>query len=265
MRMSLAFREELPQRSFIVIAGSVFFLLFALWCGLSYGKWVSEVFLPTPTAVLRALIELAREQVLLQDVWISNFRILVGFLLAVVISIPLGMLVGNLKVFEAALEPLIGFIRYMPVPAFIPLIMLYVGIGEEAKILVIFIGVVVQMIIMVADVTKQVSADLLKAALSLGAKPDEIFMKVIWKASVPGIFDVLRVNLGWAWTYLVVAELVAANEGLGFRILKAQRFLKTDIIFLYIFVIGLLGVIFDVLFKILHKRLFPWAQERLRG
>jgi NitT/TauT family transport system permease protein len=263
--MSLAFREELPQKSFILIAGSVFLLLFVVWCVLSYGKWVSEVFLPTPTAVLQAFIELARDQVLLQDVWISNFRILVGFLLAAILSIPLGMLVGNLKIFEAALEPLVGFIRYMPVPAFIPLIMLYVGIGEEAKILVIFIGVVVQMVIMVADVTKQVSADLLKAALSLGAKPDEIFTKIIWKASLPGIFDVLRVNLGWAWTYLVVAELVAANEGLGFRILKAQRFLKTDIIFLYIFLIGVLGVVFDVLFKTLHKRFFPWAQERLRG
>lgn len=265
MKMSLAFREELPQKSFILIAGSVFLLLFVVWCVLSYGKWVSEVFLPTPTAVLQAFIELARDQVLLQDVWISNFRILVGFLLAAILSIPLGMLVGNLKIFEAALEPLVGFIRYMPVPAFIPLIMLYVGIGEEAKILVIFIGVVVQMVIMVADVTKQVSADLLKAALSLGAKPDEIFTKVIWKASLPGIFDVLRVNLGWAWTYLVVAELVAANEGLGFRILKAQRFLKTDIIFLYIFLIGVLGVVFDILFKTLHKRFFPWAQERLRG
>lgn len=265
MKAAFALREEIPKRLTFAIAGGVFLFLFTLWCGLSYGRWVSEVFLPTPTAVVRAFIELLWEQVLLQDVWISNVRILVGFLLAAAVSIPLGMLVGNLRIFEAAFEPLIGFIRYMPVPAFIPLIMLYVGIGEAAKVLVIFIGTVVQMVIMVADVTKQASADLLKAALTLGAKPDEVFTKVIWRASLPGLFDVLRVNLGWAWTYLVVAELVAANEGLGFRILKAQRFLKTDIIFLYIFLIGLLGIAFDLFLKLLHRRYFPWAQERLKA
>lgn len=259
-----ALREEIPRRMSAAVAGAVFAALFSVWCLLSYGGWVSEVFLPSPTAVLRALVRLSAEQVLLGDLWISSLRILAGFVLAAALSIPVGLLVGNVRLFEAAVEPLIGFIRYMPVPAFIPLIMLYVGIGESAKILVIFIGTVVQMVIMVADVTRQASAELLNAALTLGAQPDEVFSKVIWRASLPGVFDVLRVNLGWAWTYLVVAELVAANQGLGFRILKAQRFLNTDIIFLYILLIGLMGMGFDLAFKTMHRRLFPWAQERLR-
>jgi len=265
VRFYLTLREEIPKRLSIIISSAVFLLLFGLWGFLSYNGWISEVFLPAPTSVLWASVQLFKERVLLQDVWISNFRILAGFLLAVIVSIPLGILSGNVRVFEAVLDPLVGFVRYMPVPAFIPLVMLYVGIGETAKVLVIFIGTVVQMVIQIADATKQVSANLLKVAFTLGAKPDEIFTKVIWRASLPNIFDILRVNLGWAWTYLLVAELVAANQGLGFRILKAQRFLKTDIIFLYIFLIGLLGIAFDLLFKALHKKFFPWAQEKLKA
>ena len=186
-------------------------------------------------------------------------------LTAAAISVPLGMLVGNVRFVQAVVEPLMGFIRYMPVPAFIPLIVLYVGIGETAKMLVIFVGVVVQMVIMVADVTKQTPADLMRAAMALGARPSEVFTKVVWRQSLPGLFDVLRLNLGWAWTYLVVAELVAANTGLGYRILKAQRFLQTDVIFLYIGIIGLLGVTSDLMFQIARKKLFPWAEENLRS
>lgn len=261
----LALREEIPRRISVAVAAVVFAGLFLVWCLLSYGGWVSEVFLPSPSAVVRALARLSADQVLAGDLWISSVRILAGFMLAAALSIPMGLLVGNVRLFEAAVEPLFAFVRYMPVPAFIPLIMLYVGIGEAAKILVIFIGTVVQMVIMVADVTRQASAELLNVALTLGAQPDEVFSKVIWRASLPGIFDVVRVNLGWAWTYLVVAELVAANQGLGFRILKAQRFLNTDIIFLYIVIIGLMGMAFDLAFKTMHRRLFPWAQEGLRS
>ncbi len=184
-------------------------------------------------------------------------------MLATLVAIPLGMLAGNLRVFEALFEPVIGFVRYMPVPAFIPLLMLYTGIGEAPKLLVIFIGTVVQETVMIADVTKTTKADLLRAAMALGANQRELFVRVIWPASLPGIFDVARVNLGFAWTYLVVAELVAANEGLGYRILKSQRFLQTDTIFLYLLIIGALGVASDAAFKLVQRRLFPWAEERV--
>jgi NitT/TauT family transport system permease protein len=215
--------------------------------------------------VVEKCVELAKSGVLGYDLWISNVRILAGFALAAVVSIPLGMLAGNVRVCEAALEPIVGFVRYMPVPAFIPLLMLYTGIGETPKILVIFIGTVVQMTVMIADVTKNVQADLLKASMALGATPGEVFTKVIWPASLPGVGDVARMNLGFAWTYLVVAELVAANDGLGFRILKSQRFLQTDTIFLYLFIIGALGVASDMVFKLAQRKLFPWAGERLRA
>jgi NitT/TauT family transport system permease protein len=173
------------------------------------------------------------------------------------------MLAGNIPLAEAALEPLIGFLRYLPVPAFIPLLMLYTGIGETPKILVIFIGTVVQQTVMVADIARQAPGELIRAAFALGATRAEVFTKVIWPAALPGIVDVMRMNLGFAWTYLVVAELVAANEGLGFRILKSQRFMQTDTIFLYLFVIGMLGLLTDMLFKLLQRRAFSWAEQRV--
>ncbi len=263
LRRIALLRAELPRGLHVLFATLSFVALLSIWAVASYAGWVSPVFLPAPTSILQRAQSLADSGVLECDLWISNVRILGGFVLATLVAIPLGMLAGNLRVFEALFEPVIGFVRYMPVPAFIPLLMLYTGIGEAPKLLVIFIGTVVQETVMIADVTKTTKADLLRAAMALGANQRELFVRVIWPASLPGIFDVARVNLGFAWTYLVVAELVAANEGLGYRILKSQRFLQTDTIFLYLLIIGALGVASDAAFKLVQRRLFPWAEERV--
>lgn len=260
-----ALRGEISRGLYSTTTAIVFAFLIAVWCSLSYGELASPIFLPTPTRVGLAAVEMYEHDVLVADLLISNFRIWFGFLVATAVAIPLGMLAGNIRVFEAIIEPLLGFLRYMPVPAFIPLLILYTGIGETTKVLVIFIGAVVQMVLMVADATKQTSAELIRAAMALGAHPRELFTKVIWRSSLPGIFDVLRLNLGWAWTYLVVAEMVAANEGLGYRILKSQRFIRVDIIFLYLFFIGGLGVTSDLAFRYVQRKLFPWAEEKVRS
>jgi NitT/TauT family transport system permease protein len=260
-----ALREPIPRRVALAVTVGVFATLAVAWVVLSYGGFVRPLFLPTPTAVLERAVFLYREEILVRDIWISNVRVFSGFLMAMVVAIPLGMLAGNLPIFAAAVNPFMGFIRYMPVPAFIPLLVLYAGIDEAPKILLIFIGTVVQMTIMVGDVTRRVQPELIRAAMVLGADSREIFRKVIWRGSLPGIVDVLRINLGFAWTYLVVAELVAANEGMGFRILRSQRFLQTDTIFLYILLIGLLGILFDFAFRQLHRFAFPWVRERVRG
>lgn len=257
-------RQDLPVGAGLVLGAGTFALLLVVWCAASYGGLASSVFLPTPGAVVQRLLELATEGVLWRDVWTSNVRVLTGFLLAALVAVPLGYLAGNLAAFDAVISPLMGYVRYMPVPAFLPLIMLYLGIGESAKVAVIFLGAVVQMVIMIADLSRQVPTNLLRAALTMGASTREVFTRVLWPASLPGLMDVLRVNLGWAWTYLVVAELVAAGEGMGFRILKAQRFLQTDTIFLYITLIGLLGLAFDLALRYLNGRLFPWARDPLR-
>jgi NitT/TauT family transport system permease protein len=252
-------RAALSSRAYFTIAGASFVSIVVLWCALSLSGRVSKIFLPSPVAVWEAAGRLYQSGQLWEDVKWSNIRVWAGFAAAAILSVPLGMLAGTFRPFEALLEPILGFFRYMPVPAFIPLLMLYTGIGEEPKILIIFIGAIVQMVIMVADVTRQTPQELMDVAQTLGCGRAGVFRRVIWRNSLPGIWDLLRVNLGWAWTYLVVAELVAANVGLGYRILKAQRFLQTDVIFLYLLLIGFLGVASDLAFKIAGRKMFPWA------
>ena len=167
--------------------------------------------------------------------------ILSGFLLASVLAVPLGILMGSFKVVEAFIEPITGFMRYLPVSAMIPLLILWIGIGIEQKIAVIFIGTFFQQLILIADVSARVSKDLIDVSYTLGASRRQVVTRVLFPACLPGVMDNLRVTMGWAWTYLVVAELVAANSGLGYMILNAMRGLFTDVIILGIVVIGILG------------------------
>jgi NitT/TauT family transport system permease protein len=258
-----AFRRDIPPGAYSLVVAVAIAGVVLLWCALTYGGYVEPIFLPSPTDVWAAAADLYQSGVFLGDFGRSCERVFGGFAAAIIVSIPVGILMGNFRAVEAALEPFLAFVRYMPVPAFIPLIILYAGIDEFSKMLVIFIGASVQMIIMVSDVVKKVSADLCKVALTLGADSGEIVRKVVWRASLPGIVDVCRINLGWAWTYLIVAEVLAANQGLGFRIIKAQHLLNTSVIFFYLLVIGALGLICDVIFKWCGARLFPWSQESL--
>ena len=160
------------------------------------------------------------------------------------------------------MEPLTDFIRYMPAVAFIPLVMLWFGIDEGAKISIIFIGTFFQMVLMVAENVRMVPMAQIEAALTMGATKYELVKLVMAQSAKPAILDTLRITMGWAWTYLVVAELVAANSGLGYAILKAQRFLKTDTIFAGIIIIGVIGLAMDQGFRWLHRRWFPYAQAR---
>ncbi|MFD2610920.1 ABC transporter permease [Paenibacillus gansuensis] len=242
----------------MLITGASFAAILAAWSLLSYLKLVNPIFLPTPVDVLTELIHLLGTAEYWGHIWISILRVSAGFALACVIGIPLGILAGTFKIGEAFIEPPMEFIRYMPAVAFIPLIMVWAGIGEWAKILLIFIGCFFQLVLMVADATRQVPKDLLQASFTLGAGRWKALETVLIPAIRPSLMSTLRLTLGWAWTYLVVAELVAVNSGLGYAIMKAQRFLNTDQIFVGIIVIGLLGLISDRIFAFLNRRLFPW-------
>lgn len=195
---------------------------------------------------------------LLKDIGASVYRVTAGFVLASIIGMPLGLLMGTFKVAEGLVEPVVGFVRYMPASAFIPLLILWVGIGDLEKIAVIFIGTFFQQVLMVRDVAKNVSRELVHTSYTLGANQRTAFLKVVLPASAPGIVDTLRITLGWAWTYLVVAELVAASSWLGYMIMEAQRFLRTAGIIVGILTIGLLGLVTDSLFKAVYFRMFPW-------
>jgi NitT/TauT family transport system permease protein len=253
-------KKDIPRRAYLAVSLLVAVLLLAVWCVLSYGGLVRGDFLPTPGAVVAAAIANIKDGSLALPPAVSVSEIMAGFIIASLLSVPLGILMGSFKVVEAAIEPVTNFVRYLPVSALIPLLILWVGIGIEEKISVIFIGTFFQQLILIADVSRSIPHDLLDVSYTLGASRRTVVSRVLIPASMPGVMDTLRVTLGWAWTYLVVAELVAGNKGLGYFILNSMRGLYTDQIFLGIAVIGLLGLLTDQLFKAARNWLLPWAE-----
>lgn len=258
--ISIKIRRQIDKKKYTLYAVLTFVVIIALWTIVSSLELIDSIFLPTPMSVVKYAVKTATEGILWSNMWISIYRITLGFVLAVILGVPIGILAGTFKPIEAMVRPISEFIRYMPVPAFVPLIMVWVGIGESAKITVIFIGTFFQLVLMVADDARSVSDDLIFASYTLGADTKTAVMKVLIPAMMPRLMETLRMMIGWAWTYLVSAELVAASSGLGYSILKAQRFVKTDAIFSGIIIIGLLGLITDRIFAIINKKLFHWAE-----
>lgn len=255
-------RGGLSRGAYLMIALGSFALLVAGWWTLAASGWVDRVFLPAPTEVALRFQNWLLQDGLLDDISISIYRVSAGFLMATVMAVPLGLFIGSYAPVKAFFEPLMEFSRYLPAVAFVPLVLLWVGIGEASKVTVIWIGTFFQMVLMISDNVRSVPMAQIEAAQTLGAARSEILQLVIFKSALPGMVDTLRITLGWAWTYLVVAELVAANSGLGYAILKAQRFLQTDKIFVGILLIGVLGLLMDQLFRFLHRMAFPWLYGR---
>jgi NitT/TauT family transport system permease protein len=170
-------------------------------------------------------------------------------------------LVGSFRPFEAFIEPLNDFIRYTPLPAFIPLVILWFGIGNLNQITIIFLGVFWSLIVMVADAVASVPRELLETSYTLGTSKKNILLFVVVPHALPGIYDSLRVAIGWAWSSLILAEIVGANTGIGHVITESQRFLKTANVISGIILVGLLGLVLDYLFKAFYKPLFPWAEK----
>ena len=257
----LAIRQGIPGWLYWTLAVAGLLLPVLVWIIATSIGHVDPVFLPSPASVLERTSAWWDDD-LLGDIGISVMRVVVGWALSALLAMPLGLLIGTWRGFQALMEPLMDFIRYMPAVAFIPLVMVWVGIDESAKVAVIFIGTFFQMVLMVAEDVRRVPMTQIEAAQTMGATRGEIIEKVIIPSAKPALLDTLRVTMGWAWTYLVVAELVAANSGLGYAILKAQRFLQTDKIFAGILLIGLIGLLIDQLFRFAHRKAFPWLHAR---
>ncbi len=251
--------EPVPRRTYLGGVALSAAVLALGWGVLTYGGVVPPLFLPSPSDVVRSAVALLREGSLLMHTRASLLVIVTGWALAAAMAVPLGILMGTLKLVEAVVEPLVDFVRYLPVSAMIPLLILYIGIGTAEKVAVIFIGTFFQLVLLVADASATVSKDLLDSAYTLGARRRTVLTRVLVPATLPGVMDNLRITMGWAWTYLIVAELVSADRGLGYLILDAMRGLNTDRIFVGLLVIGLLGLGFDMLFKWLHRVLLPWS------
>lgn len=253
---------EIGVVPFLLVAAGVFGTLLVLWWIATSAGWVKPIFLPAPDDVWSRLVDLARQGRLWGDARVSIFRIAVGFAIATVMAIPIGVLIGTYRLWEAAIEPLTDFIRYMPVVAFVPLTILWAGTGDVQKFVIIWIGTFFQQVLLIADNVKRVPLDLVDIGRTLGLKDRAILTRIVVPGAAPGMWDSMRISLGWAWTWLVLAELVAATSGLGYRITTAQRFFQTDTIIGYILVLGVLGLVTDQVMKALGRRMFRYAEAR---
>jgi NitT/TauT family transport system permease protein len=243
-----------------VALGILFFVLFiAAWGYATLGGYVSKTFLASPLTMIEEGWLLLTRHGFLLDIGITIWRVLGGFILAALVAVPIGILMGAYKPIEAFLEPFVSFARYLPASAFIPLLILWAGLGELQKLLVIFIGSVFQIVLMVAVTVAGVRRDLVEAALTLGARDRGILARVLIPASAPDIAEILRLVLGWAWTYVIVAELIGSSSGIGHMIIDSQALLATGQIIFGIIIIGIIGLISDFLFKLTNLRLFPWS------
>jgi len=246
-----------------VVLGIAFFVLFfAVWAVATLGGFVQKTFLADPITMVKSGWVLLTEMDFAEDIGMTVWRVLGGFAIAAALALPLGVAMGAWKPVEAFFEPFVSFARYLPASAFIPLLILWAGIGEAQKLAVIFIGSFFQLVLMVAVVVGNTRRDLVEAAYTLGSTDGSLVRRVLIPGAAPEIAEILRMVLGWAWTYVIVAELIGASSGIGHMITDSQALLATDQIIFGIIVIGLIGLVSDTVFKAVNRRMFPWAQLR---
>lgn len=242
----------------LAISIGVAVLLIALWEWAPRSGYANRQFLPPPSAVVAAAWDLINNHNLLWHSWISTVRVWEAFLLAAVMAIPIGMLMSSYRVAGAALEPTIDFIRYLPVPALVPLSIIWFGVGETTKIFLLWLGTFFQLVLLVADDMRRVPHEYVETAYTIGARPRQILTDVALRSMLPSLVDNLRITLGWCWTYLIIAEIVAADSGLGFVIWTARRYVKTPEVMAGVVAIGIIGLLTDQLIRVLHRRWFRY-------
>ncbi len=255
------FRQHVPRFIYITVAFFSVFLGLFLWWLLSVFGVLSADFFPDPISVVDAGVVMFGQESFGSHVLASATRIYVAFAVSAVLAIPLGLLMSSFKITEALLEPLVDFIRYVPVPALLPLFVLLVGIGEAPKFLVLFFGTFFQLVLLVMDDADNVPSIYFELPRTMGAKTIELFRDVLFPYLLPQLYDRLRVTLGWCWTYLVIAEVIAVDTGMGRMIKEAQRYQDVDRLFVCLITMGLIGLLTDYAAKYFFRRLFPYASK----
>ena len=239
------------------IGVAAFVVVIGTWLLATELGFIQPQFLPSPIAVIRALWGLF-ENGYLRDIGISVGRVWGAFLAAAVIAIPLGILMSSYRGVGAFTEPLVDFVRYLPVPALVPLTLIWLGIGEGSKIALLWIGTFFQLVLLVADDARRVPKEFIETGRTLGANDFALMKDVLIRAMLPSTVDSLRITLGWCWTYLLIAEIVASNSGIGYELWTARRYGKTPEVFAGILTIGIIGLASDQAIRALHQRLFRY-------
>ena len=253
-------RDPVPPEARIGLGLAPFVLFVSAWAAATLGGFVSKTFLADPLTMLEDGWTLLTRFGFAHDIGMTVWRVVGGFALAALVAVPLGVAMGAYKPVEALLEPFVSFARYLPASAFVPLLILWAGIGELQKLLVIFIGSVFQLVLMVAVSVGATRRDLVEAAYTLGSTERSVVRRVLLPANAPDIAEILRLVLGWAWTYVIVAELIGSDSGIGHMIIDSQALLATGKMIFGIITIGVIGLISDLCFKAVNRRMFGWAQ-----
>ncbi|MBA8844227.1 taurine transport system permease protein [Ochrobactrum intermedium] len=237
-------------------------ILLGLWFLVTGMGWVKPLFLPSPFAVygkfMVAMTDGVANSTLAEHTLASLGRVLGAFAIACVTAIPIGIMMGMSSFVRGVLDPIIEFYRPLPPLAYLPLIIIWLGIGEFPKVFLIFLAIFAPMAIAARAGVRSVSTEQIHAAYAMGASRTQVITQVIMKAAMPEIFTGMRIGIGVGWTTLVAAEMVAAHRGLGFMVLNAAQFLASDTVIMGIIVIGVFAFAFDLLIRYLEKVLIPW-------
>lgn len=249
-----------------IISAATVAAIIGLWSLASAYALVSPVFLPSPRQVVIALYNLVVkgfvDATLAEHVGASLYRIFGALIASILIGIPAGIAIGTSRVGRGILDPIVEFLRPLPPLAYLPLVIIWVGIGEASKITVIALSMLPSIILSTSAGVRSVSKDHVNAARSLGASRRQVLAEVVLPSAVPSILTGIRIALGAGWTTLVAAELVAATSGIGFMIQSAAQFLVTDIVIAGIVVIALIAIFLEYIARLIERRLVPWASHR---
>lgn len=221
-----------------------------------------QKFVPSAIQVIAKIYTLITQKGFLSDIGKSLYRIYVSFAVACLVAIPIGLMMGTFVKIKALINPTVGGWRYLPAASFVPLLLVYFGPTDLAKMSLLFLGCVFFLIALILDDALSVPKEFIESAQTMGASTTHIVRKVIFPAAAPRILDSMRNMIAVAWTYLVIAEIVAATDGIGAVMMRASRFLHIDVIMAGILTIGILGVLTDILFRQLSKHLFPYTAFR---
>ncbi len=264
-------RSPIPAGTGRLLSLASLGVLLLAWCVLSYVKvvhagdtepapLVPHFFLPAPDEVLKSLFYLLFEKELLQAVGVSALRIVKAISLSVLVALPLGILMGSFEAVNRLFDPIIAPMRYLPITAFIPLLILWFGIDEAQKVAFLFLGTVVYLLPAVVDAVRLVPEELVQTAFTLGATKAQVIRTVLIPAAMPAIFDGFRVMNAIAWTYIILAELVNSQNGIGYILRLAEQHLKPEWSFAGILVVGVIGLFTDFAIRSINRLLFGWRE-----
>ena len=237
--------------------------LLSLWWVATHNGWIRDLFLPTPERIITSFADAWKGDIqggrpLYEHFGWSLFRVFFAFALACVTAIPVGIAMGVSRIARGIFDPPVEFYRPLPPLAYLPLIVIWFGIEETAKVVLIYLACFAPLAMAARAGVKSVMIEQINAAYSLGASKWQVIRHVVIPASMPEIFTGMRIAIGFGWTTLVAAEMVAATAGLGQMVLNASNFLRTDVVIMGIFVIGIVAYAFDLMMRYIERAVVPW-------